>query len=208
MSSCRFCWMLILGIFAIHFLNGCGPKYFLRDNYEKQKPLSILIVPPLNKTAQEGVETVVYPIFVRAVGSKGYYVYSPEYVQEIFNKNKFQDPGRIHALAPERIYDVFKPDAILYIAIEEWAAKYYLLGNMINTQIYARLIDGKTGVELFNMRYKHAYDPAAGQSSIAGKLIVAMVSKLGEKAYIVPAARTNILTISKKIPEGEYEDKW
>jgi hypothetical protein len=198
-----------LGILAgIVFFAGCTPKFFLIPEYQKQRPLSVLVLPPVNQTPQEGVEDVVYPIFVRAIGEKGYYVYSPEYVQEIFHRNKLQEAGRIHALPYKKFYDVFGPDAILYITVEKWAAKYYLIGNMIDTQIFARLIDAKTGVELFNMRYQYTYDPAAAQSSIAGKLIVAIASKFAEKSYLVPAARVNIATISKQLPKGLNDDKW
>lgn len=198
-----FCFLAFLALFA-----GCTPKHFLIQDYEKQRPLSVLILPPVNQTPQEGVEDVVYPIFVRAIGEKGYYVYSPEYVQEIFHRNKLQEAGRIHALPYKKFHDVFGPDAILYITVEKWAAKYYVIGNMIDTQIFARLIDAKTGVELFNMRYQYAYDPSAGQSSLAGQLVVALVSKFAEKSYLVPAARCNIGMISKQLPKGSSDEKW
>jgi hypothetical protein len=209
-KTSRYSFLLCgLGILAITALfAGCAPQHFLIKDYEKQRPLSVLILPPVNQTPQEGVEDVVYPIFVRALGEKGYYVYSPEYVQEIFHRNKLQEAGRIHALPYKKFYDVFGPDAILYITVEKWAAKYYLVGNQIDTQIYARLIDAKTGVELFNMRYEYAYDPAAGQSSIAGKLVMAIVSKFAEKSYLEPAARMNIGMISKQLPKGINNEKW
>ncbi|MDD5225788.1 MAG: DUF799 family lipoprotein, partial [Candidatus Omnitrophica bacterium] len=106
---------------ATVFFAGCTPNHFLIKEYEKQRPLSVLVLPPVNQTPQEGVEDVVYPIFVRAIGEKGYYVYSPEYVQEIFQRNKLQEAGRIHALPYKKCYDVFGPDAILYITVEKWA---------------------------------------------------------------------------------------
>lgn len=193
---------------AILLFSGCTPAHFLIKDYDTQKPLSVLMLPPVNQTPQEGVENVVYPLFVRALGEKGYYVYSPEYVQEIFHRNKLQEAGRIHALPYKKFYDVFGPDAILYVTVEKWAAKYYLIGNMIDTQIYAQLIDAKTGVELFNMRYQFAYDPAAAQSFLAGKLIVAMASKFAEKTYLEPAARANIGVISKQLPQGINDAKW
>lgn len=199
----------VFGVLAlVVFFAGCTPKHFLIQDYQKQRPLSILVLPPVNQTPQEGVEDVVYPLFVRAIGEKGYYVYSPEYVQEIFHRNKLQEAGRIHALPYKKFYDVFGPDAILYITVEEWAAKYYLIGNQINTQIFARLVDAKTGVELFNMRYQYAYDPAAAQSSIAGRVIVALASKFSEKSYLEPAARCNIGIISKQLPKGINDEKW
>ena len=199
----------VLGILAVAVcFTGCAPKHFLIKDYQQHRPLSVLVLPPVNQTPQEGVENVVYPIFVRAIGEKGYYVYSPEYVQEIFHRNKLQEAGRIHALPYKKFYDVFGPDAILYITVEKWAAKYYLIGNQIDTQIFAKLIDAKTGAELFNMRYEFAYDPAAAQSSIAGKLVMAIASKFAEKSYLEPAARCNIGAISKQLPKGPSNEKW
>jgi len=189
-------------------VGGCGPKHFLIQDYQTHRPYTILILPPVNNTPQEGVEDIVYPVFTRAVGDKGYYVYSPEYIWEVFKRNKLQDAGRIHSVPHEKLAEVFQPDALLYITVEEWAAKYYLLGNAINTQIYASLIDAENGEELFNMRFKHVYDPAAGQSSLAGKMVMALVSKMGEKSYIEPAAKVNIATIAKFIPEGKNATKW
>jgi hypothetical protein len=203
--------LLVLRVFLITitvFTAGCAPKHFLIDGYEQKKPASILVLPPVNKTAQEGVEDVVYPIFVRAIGEKGYYVYSPEFVREIFNQNKLEDPGRIHELPYDKISSVFYPDGILYITVEDWAGKYYLFGNMITTAIFARLVDGKTGEELFNMRYTHQYDPAASQSSIAGKLVMALVTAFAEKSYLEPAARMNTAAIVKQLPEGKYAEQW
>jgi hypothetical protein len=187
---------------------GCTPKHFTANDYEHKKPATILILPPVNKTPQEGVEDVVYPIFVRAIGERGYYVYSPEYVREIFNRNKLQDPGRIHALPVEKITNVFQPDAILFIAVEDWAAKYYVFGNTITTEISARLVETKKGEELFNMTYKYEYDPSAGQSSLAAMVVMALVTSVAEKSYLEPAARTNINVIAGQLPKGKYDDLW
>ena len=208
MSKQSFSKCLLCVLATAIFFTGCAPKFFLIKDYQQHRPLSVLVLPPVNQTPQEGVEDVVYPIFVRAIGEKGYYVYSPEYVQEIFHRNKLQEAGRIHALPYTKFYDVFGPDAILYITVEKWAAKYYLVGNQIDTQIFARMIDAKTGAELFNMRYEFAYDPAAAQSSIAGKLVMAIASKFAEKSYLEPAARCNIGTISKQLPKGPSNEKW
>lgn len=189
--------------------SGCGgPKFFLINGYETKKPASILVLPPVNQTPQEGVEDIVYPIFVRAIGEKGYYVYSPEFVREIFNQNKLEDPGRIHALPFDKISGVFHPDGILYITVEDWSAKYYLLGNMVTTVIAARLVDGRTGEELFNMRYTYQYDPAGSQSSLAGKMVMALVTSMAEKSYLEPAARANTTVIASKVPRGKYDAEW
>lgn len=202
-------FLLILGIGSVLLVtSGCVPEHFIIDEYESQKPISILVVPPLNQTPQAEVEDVVYPIFTRAIGQKGYYVYSPEYVRAVFNRNKLEDAGRIHQLSHDKFYDVFGSDAILFITVEDWSAKYYLLGNVITTVIHARMVDAKSGVELFDMRYEYKYDPSAGQSSIAGKLVSAIVSKLGEKSHIIPAARANIGVIANQIPEGQNNEIW
>lgn len=194
---------------ALISLTGCGaPRHFLIEGYEQKKPASILILPPKNMTPQEGVEDVVYPLFVRAIGEKGYYIYSPEFVREIFNQNKLQDPGRIYALPYDKISNVFHPDGILYVTVEDWAAKYYLLGNMVTTTIAVKLIDGKNGQELFNMRYTHQYDPSAGQSSLIGKMVMALVTTMAEKTYLIPAAQANISMIAKQIPGGKYDSEW
>jgi hypothetical protein len=201
----------LLPVFFISLLlvlSGCTPKHFLIPSYEQKKPARILVLPPMNKTPQEGVENFLYPIFTRAIGEKGYYVYSPEFVREIFNQNKLEDAGRIYDLPYDKITSVFHPDAILYITVEQWAGQYYLIGNTITTTILARLIDARTGEELFNMRYTHKYDPSAGQSSLVGKVVMALVTAMAEKSYLEPAARANTTVIAKYVPRGKYDDKW
>lgn len=199
---------IIAIISLILFVSGCGPEFFLVDKYDDVKPLSILVLPPDNQTPQEGVEEVLYPLIIRGLGEKGYYVYSPEYVIEVFNRNKFDNAGRIHGIPPKKLAAVFGSDAILYVSVEEWASKYMVLGNMICTQFFVRLVDSKTGDELFNMRFKHQYDTASGQSSLIGKLVASIVTKIGEKAYYEPASRMNFMNIMCRLPEGPKNEEW
>jgi hypothetical protein len=155
-------------------------------------PRSILVVPVVNNSvdvdaADYFLSTVPYPL-----SERGYYIFPVNLVKRLLEDDGLSDAALVHGADPTRLASLFGADAVLYIAIQRWEAKYILISTQVVVEFTYVIKDGRTGEQIWSDREITTYssDGGSGGSGI-GKLIAAVVAAAVTKAApnYMPLAR-------------------
>lgn len=166
-----------------------------RPTYEKllaAAPRSILVVPVLNESMEVEAPDYFLSTIPRPLAERGYYVFPVNLVKRVLEDDGLSDAGMVHAADPARLAALFGADAVLYVTIERWDARYLVLSTTVTVQLTYLLKDGRTGDTLWRERRVAAYqsDSGGGNNGLAG-LLVAVVAAAVTKAApdYLPLAR-------------------
>jgi len=131
---------------------GCAtPKApFDYTAFKQAHPRSIVVLPPLNNspdvTATYGMlSQMTYPL-----AEAGYYVLPVALVDETFKQNGLTSAADIHAVDAKKVRDIFGADAAMYVTITSYGTTYAVLNSVVQVTANARLVDLKTGTELWH----------------------------------------------------------
>lgn len=167
-------------------LTGCATTDAPMDYsaFKKSNPKSILVLPPTNHTSE-----VIAPYGVLAnvtvpLAEAGYYVFPVALVDETFKNNGLTVAEDIHAVAPQKLQEIFGADAVLYLDIEEYGTSYAVLSSDTVVVVKARLTDIKTNEILWEGRARAASSEQRGGNGggIVGMLVEAAVNQIMETA--------------------------
>lgn len=131
---------------------GCATKSATPYDYsafKQSKPRSIVVLPPLNnspdvKASYSMLAQVSYPL-----AEAGYYVLPVALVDETFKQNGLTNSADIHAVAPQKIQEIFGADAGLYVTVTKYGNSYLVLNSVASVSANAKLVDLKTGAVLW-----------------------------------------------------------
>jgi hypothetical protein len=174
-------------------LSGCvtvKPKDY--TEFRKSHPRSILVLPPVNETTEVNASSSLLTTTTRPIAELGYYVFPVMVVDRYFKENGVAVPAEMHQVPLDKLYRVFGADAVLYVTIEKYGSKYQVIAS--NTFVTARgkLVDGRTGVNLWEGR---AQAQSQGQSGLLEALVEQVVNKMTDQAHLVAAmASQQLLT--------------
>lgn len=191
---------------------GCAavkPKDYTK--FHQVNPRSILIVPPINNTTEVGADDYFLATVSLPLAERGYYVFPVNMSRELLLEAGLSDAGLVHNADPSRLGKLFGADAILYINIEHWEAKYLLLSTMVTVAFSYSMKDTVTGEEIWNHHQVLQYTPQnQNTGNLIGNLIVAAVNAAVTKAapnYIPLARQANgaaFTSSNEGIPLGPY----
>jgi hypothetical protein len=196
------CFHVFPAIVFLFVLIGCGPKPFIHPDYAKMKPKVIVVLPPENTTTNDNVESVAYPILFEKLSNRGYYCISPELVRAVFNANRLEDAGRINALPPQKMKEVFNADAVFRTKILDWSSKYVILSSTVTITLDMEMLDATTGEKLWAFKSTVSKAPGDGGGSLLGALISAAVNAaFTQYEPIMEENAKNSITL---VPLGDY----
>lgn len=174
-------------------------------------PHSILIVPAVNRSVYVNAPDYYLSTITRPVAERGYYVFPVHLVKRVLEDDGLSDADLVHQGDPTRLGELFGADSILYVTIERWDSQYILLSTTTTVELSYRLVDAKTGQQLWNDKETVVYQPKGGGSGIAGLIADAIVAAV-EKAdpnYMPLARQANALAIlppHQGLPAGPHSD--
>jgi hypothetical protein len=179
---------------AIALLAGCATNQ--RQDYSafmQSKPRSILVLPPANLSPDVRAPYSMMATVTRPLAESGYYVFPVALVDQTFRENGMTDPGQMHEAPPAKLAEVFGADAVLYITVNEYGAKYFLIDSQVIVSASARLVDLRNGQLLWEGKASasNAEGDNNGGGGIVGLLVGALIrqvaNNLGDQGY--PVAR-------------------
>jgi hypothetical protein len=184
---------VILLAFAM-LATGCATQ----SNYDysafrQSQPRSILVLPPLNQSPDVRAPYSMMATVTAPLAESGYYVFPVALVDQTFRENGMTNPGEIHDASPAKLAEVFGADAVLYITISEYGAKYFLIDSQVIVSASARLVDLRNGQLLWEGKASASNAEGRDNSGggVAGILISALIrqvaNNLGDQGY--PVAR-------------------
>ncbi len=190
-----------LGLLALATLvTGCAvPSKVDYSAFRQSKPRSILVLPPMNLSPDLRAPYSMMATVTSPLAESGYYVFPVALVDQTFRENGMTNPSETHDAPPAKLAEVFGADAVLYITINEYGAKYILFDSQVIVSASARLVDLRSGDLLWEGKAS-AFNAEGRDNSgagLAGILIGALVrqvaNNLGDQGYPVARITSNRL---------------
>ena len=204
-------WIVLAA--AISALCGCAsapPKPSFAQ-WRTENPRSILVVPAINKSVDVNAPDYFLATISRPLAERGYYVFPVNMVRSVLADDGLNDANLVHAGDPHRLGELFGADAVMYISIERWDAKYVVLSTKVTVELSYSLKSTHTGQELWKNHQILVYQPqGSGNAGLAGLIADALVAALAKAApnYIPLAQQANNRAISAKgtgMPAGPHD---
>lgn len=184
MKACVFKFICMIGLSCLT-IQGCAtgpPKGYdsaAYATYLAHMPRSILVLPPQNETVEVMAPYIYFTTVTRSLAERGYYVYPVAVVDALMKENGVPTPAEMAQISLKKIKEVIHPDAVLYLTIVEWGAKYQVIDTRTIVHIRGRLVDTNSGDELWKGEQSVTQDSnVGGQDNLAGLLVGALVGKI------------------------------
>ncbi|MES2830632.1 MAG: GNA1162 family protein [Pseudomonadota bacterium] len=197
-------------------LTGCVTAPTKKDYTElrTEQPRSILVVPAINKSVEVNAPDYFLSTISRPLAERGYYVFPVHLVKRLMEDDGLSDADMVHASDPQRLGKVFGSDAIMYVSIERWDAKYIVLSTIVTVELKYVLKSATTGSTLWENSQKLVYEPQNNAGGgLAGLIAQALVAALTKAApnYVPLAQQANGMAIYMKgqgLPAGPYDPQY
>lgn len=190
---------------------GCvTPRAKDYTKFMSAQPRSILVVPVMNKSvdvtaADYFLSTVPIPL-----AERGYYVFPVNLVKRTLEDDGLADAGLVHGADPTRLANLFGADAVLYVTIERWDAKWVLVQTQVTVEFSYAIKDGKTGDTLWSERRQMVYASDSGGGGLLGAIVAAAVTKASPN-YMPLARQANATALAYPgpgLPAGPYRPEY
>lgn len=202
-----FYWTIIL------ILTGCNTQPVKKDMsaFTAAAPRSILVVPIVNKSLDVDAPNYVLATLPMPLAEKGYYVFPVNTTKFVLEQEGFYEGDRIHNEPPSALAKLFDADAVLYVTIHRWDAKYAIFATTVTVELEYRMVS-KDGTDIWNDKQKMAYTPQSNSSGSAlGSLISAVISAAVARAEpnympLTQQANREVFLLSPNAPpDGPYK---
>jgi hypothetical protein len=203
--------VLIFG--AVLMLTACvsAPMRYDYAHFRTESPRSILVVPVINKSVDVNAPDYFLATIATPLAERGYYVFPVNMVKSVMSDDGLSDANLVHSGDPRRLGELFGADAVMYISIERWDAKYVVLSTTVTVELNYSIKSTHTGQELWSNHQRVVYQPqASGNAGLAGLIANAITAALAKAApnYMPLAHQANNGAINLKgtgLPAGPYD---
>jgi hypothetical protein len=188
-------------------LLGCAstpPKSYDYSAFLAHRPRSILVLPPQNQTTEVMAPYIYLSTITYTLAEKGYYVFPVAVVDTLMKENGVPTPDEMAQIPLKKIQEVIDPDAVLYLTILEWGAKYQLIDTSTIVHIKGRLVDTDTGILLWEGERNVVQDSGSHNGGdIVGMMVTAIVEKI--TTSIADPTRDLAYQANAKLFNDEYK---
>jgi hypothetical protein len=198
----------IIGIImAVVSLASCSTPTTLSQQYPgmyEEKPLSIVIMPPINQTTHAEAKDYFYTTMYMPLCEKGYYVYSPYLTMEMFQQESAYDAEMFLEADLTPFRNVLDADAAMFTIIKDWRRNN--VGGMLTVKIEYILRSTKTGQTLYTREGEIKVDTSihggsGGLGALVGMIATAINTAATDK---VVAGRKCTAFVLTDLPAGKY----
>jgi hypothetical protein len=156
---------------------------------------SILVVPVMNRSVDVTAPDYFLSTVPVPLAERGYYVFPVNLVKRLLEDDGLADPGLVHAADTPRLASIFGADAVLYVTIERWDARWILLSTKVTVEFSYVLRDGKTGAALWAEHQTMQYATNDGGGGLLGAVINAAVARAAPN-YMPLARQANATALA------------
>ena len=174
-----------------------------------ENPRSILVVPAINSSIAVNAPDYFLATITMPLAERGYYVFPVNMVKSILADDGLSDANMVHAADPHRLGDLFGADAVMYVSIDHWDAKYVVISTSVNVELTYVLRSTHTGTQLWKNHQTVTYTPQSGGGGLGGLIADAVAAAVTKAApnYLPLAVQANNQAINAKgtgLPAGPY----
>jgi len=148
--------------------------------FRNSRPRSILVLPPLNETADVKATYGVLSQLTMPLAEAGYYVVPVAVMDETFRQNGLNAPADIQTVSPAKLREIFGADAVLYPKVKQYGSVYQIVDSTTVVDASAKLVDLKTGDVLWQGSGR-ATGKEVGSSFDAGGSLIGMLVQAAVK---------------------------
>lgn len=188
-------------------LTGCAANVVKQDlsAFEAAKPRSILVVPAANKSVDVDAPNYLLTTLTVPLAEKGFYVFPIHTAKTVLEQEGMYEGEQIHQQPAEQLAKMFGADAVLYVTINQWDAKYVVISTTVTVDFDYRLVS-KDGTELWRANKRMQYSPQNNNNGLIGAMISAAIERAKPNYMpLTQAANTDVfVTGPTAIPNGPY----
>ncbi|WP_178101862.1 DUF799 domain-containing protein [Pseudomonas yangonensis] len=167
---------------VLALVTGCATQQpYDYSAFKESSPASILVLPPVNKSPDIKATFSVYSHITAPLSEAGYYVLPVAVVNETFKQNGLLNAEEIREVPPNKLYEIFGADTVLYIDVTEYGSSYKVISSEVVVAASATLVDLRTGKELWKGVARASSAEQQQQNNgggLAGILITALVNQV------------------------------
>jgi hypothetical protein len=184
-----------------------------KKDYSKlvsSSPRALLVVPVVNKSVDVDAADYFLSTLSVPLAERGYYVFPVNLVKRMLEDDGLADASLVHGTDPVRLCALFGADAVLFVTIEQWTAKYLFLTTQVTVEFDYVLKDGRTGEELWKDHETGVYSSDSGGGGLAGAIAAAIVAKAAPN-YMPLARQANATAMAYPgpgFPAGPYRPEY
>ena len=196
-------------------LSACGASSDLTRGqlypgmYE-EKPVTLLVMPPINNSANVEAKELLYTSISRPLAEAGYYVIPPSLAMAVLRQESGYDAELFLDKPLKQFHEFFGADAVVFSVIESWAKQ----GLGINTEIRYIIKSALTDQVLFDRTCNLFLDLSvnSGSSSDSGRSLLSILVDVAAGAINtaltdhIEAARKANYYIVRDLPVGKYDN--
>ena len=180
MSPRRIALSLTTLCLAGHLVGCAAPKAYDHTAMRQARPRSVLVLPPVSESVEVTASQSVLSQSTRPLAEAGYYVIPVALMDEAFRQNGLTQPEDIHAVGLPKLREIFGADAVMYLTVKRYGAKYFVIGSETAVEVHARLVDSRTGTLLWQGQASDSSEEGknSNNASLVGLLISAVVQQV------------------------------
>jgi hypothetical protein len=142
--------LFALGLVFVFCACHSAPAQKTLYSFRENRPRSILVMPPINQSIDIRAPAVFLATSSVPLAESGYYVIPVALSQEMFRQNGIHTGEAAHVIEHGRLREIFGADAALYITITRFGVSYQIFRSVVHASASARLVDLRTGQELWS----------------------------------------------------------
>lgn len=179
---------------AVLLLTGCvaAPTKYDMTAFHAAAPRSILVVPTINMSLDVDAPNYVLSTLPVPLAEKGYYVFPVNTTKYVLEQEGLYEANRIHMQPTDTLAKLFGADAVLYVKINQWDAKYAFIATTVTVDFDYRMV-GKDGAEIWKEHKTMVYSP---QNTNSGSPIAMLITAVVNAA--VARAAPNYMPLTKQ----------
>lgn len=202
---------IICFIVTAMLLAACSTPKTMGEQYPgmyEEKPLTIAIMPPINKTTHAEAKDYFYTTMYLPLCEKGYYVYSPYLTMEMFQQESAYDAEMFIEADLSTFRNVLGADAAMFTIIKDWRRNN--IGGMLTVKVEYILRSTKTGQTLYaregEIKVNTSVDGgSSGLGALVGMIATAINTAATDK---VVAGRKCTAFVLSDLPAGKYSSMY
>jgi hypothetical protein len=206
---------ILIAAVAILF-NSCMPTYVTKiQQYPKlyqQKPLSILVMPPINQSTSAEAKEYYTSTITESLADVGYYVLPLAITNDILKQEGAWDTEVMQATALGKFKDYFGADAVLMTKITKWDKVYLITSGSVTVSLSFSLISTTTADTLWYYSGTVVRNTSGSSNSgnpladlIANAIVTAISTATTRYVDIAKEVNVQVLTT---LPKGKYDTRF
>jgi hypothetical protein len=168
-----------------------------------EKPLSLLIMPPINKSVNVEAKEYFHSTLYTPVANAGYYVIPPFLSMEILKKESAYDSEFFIDSPLNKFGEIFGVDIALFTIIHKWNKSS--IASKVTVDVEYIIKSTKTNEILYSRRGEVVYSTSVSTGNVFGNIVGSLISTAATK-FVDVAKDCNIYTFTD-LPVGKYHQK-